>query len=41
MGKQIFINLAVEDLKKSMEFYSALGFSNNPQFSDEAGKCMV
>ena len=41
MNKQIFINLAVSDLKKSMEFYTALGFSNNPQFSDETGKCMV
>lgn len=41
MSKQIFINLAVSDLAKSMEFYTALGFSNNPQFSDESGKCMV
>jgi predicted lactoylglutathione lyase len=41
MTKQIFINLAVSDLKKSMDFYTQLGFSNNPQFSDEAGKCMV
>jgi uncharacterized protein len=41
MNKQIFINLAVSDLTKSMEFYTALGFSNNPQFSDESGKCMV
>lgn len=41
MSKQIFINLAVKDLQKSMEFYTALGFVNNPQFSDEAGKCMV
>ena len=41
MSKQIFINLAVTDLEKSMEFYTALGFSNNPQFSDETGKCMV
>jgi predicted lactoylglutathione lyase len=41
MSKQIFINLAVKDLMKSMGFYSALGFTNNPQFSDEAGKCMV
>ncbi len=41
MAKQIFINLAVKDLTKSMEFYTALGFSNNPQFSDETGKCMV
>ena len=41
MNKQVFINLAVSDLAKSMEFYTALGFSNNPQFSDETGKCMV
>jgi uncharacterized protein len=41
MGKQIFINLAVKDLQKSMNFYTALGFTNNPQFSDETGKCMV
>ncbi len=41
MAKQIFINLAVKDLQKSMDFYAALGFSNNPQFSDESGKCMV
>ena len=41
MAKQIFINLAVHDLQKSMDFYTALGFINNPQFSDETGKCMV
>ncbi len=41
MAKQIFINLAVTDLQKSMDFYTALGFTNNPQFSDNSGKCMV
>lgn len=41
MSKQIFINLPVSDLQRSMDFYSALGFTNNPQFSDDAGKCMV
>ena len=41
MTKQIFINLAVKDIAKSMDFYIALGFTNNPQFSDETGKCMV
>jgi len=41
MAKQVFINLAVKDLQKSMDFYTALGFVNNPQFSDDAGKCMV
>ncbi|MBE8723001.1 VOC family protein [Sphingobacterium pedocola] len=41
MAKQVFINLAVKDLQQSMNFYSALGFTNNPQFSDDSGKCMV
>lgn len=41
MAKQIFINLAVADVQRSMDFYSAIGFTNNPQFSDESGKCMV
>ena len=41
MAKQIFINLPVKDLQKAMDFYTALGFTNNPQFSDDLGKCMV
>ena len=41
MAKQIFINLAVKDLEKSKLFYTALGFTNNPQFSDDSAKCMV
>ena len=41
MARQIFINLAVKDLQKAMGFYTALGFTNNPQFSDDTAKCMV
>lgn len=41
MAKQVFINLAVKDLQKSMDFYTALGFTNNPQFSDDTAKCMA
>ncbi|MBS1741535.1 MAG: glyoxalase/bleomycin resistance/extradiol dioxygenase family protein [Bacteroidetes bacterium] len=41
MSKQIFINLPVSNLDKSMQFYAALGFTNNPQFSDDSAKCMV
>lgn len=41
MSKQIFINLAVKNLQKSMNFYTALGFTNNPHFSDDTAKCMV
>ncbi len=39
--EQVFINLAVADVNKSMDFYTQLGFKNNPQFSDDEGKCMV
>jgi predicted lactoylglutathione lyase len=41
MERQIFINLAVKDVNKSMEFYTQMGFSNNPQFSDDSGKCII
>jgi len=41
MTKNIFINLPVKDLKKSMDFYSKLGFTNNPQFTDNTAACMV
>lgn len=41
MKKQLFINLPVADLKKSMDFYTAIGFTNNPQFTDETAACMV
>lgn len=41
MTKMIFISLPVTDLKASIAFYTALGFSQNPQFSDDASACMV
>ncbi len=41
MSKMIFVNLPVADLKVSKDFYQALGFENNPQFSDETAACMV
>lgn len=41
MSKKIFINLPVADLPKSMDFYSSIGFTNNPQFTDETAACMV
>jgi uncharacterized protein len=41
MKKQIFVNLPVTDLKKSMDFYTQIGFTNNPQFTDETAACMV
>ena len=41
MAKQVFINLPVKDLQTSLDFYTAIGFTNNPQFSDDSAKCMV
>lgn len=41
MTKMIFVNLPVTDLDASKAFYAALGFKNNPQFTDESAACMV
>jgi uncharacterized protein len=41
MSKMIFVNLPVADLPRSMAFYEALGFANNPAFTDETAACMV
>lgn len=41
MSKQVFINLPVADLPKSMAFFKALGFSHNPQFTDDTAACIV
>lgn len=41
MSAQIFVNLPVSDLKKSIAFYEALGWKNNPQFTDDTAACMV
>jgi predicted lactoylglutathione lyase len=41
MSREIFINLPVRDLPQSMEFFSTLGFTFNPQFTDHKAACMV
>jgi uncharacterized protein len=41
MPKMIFVNLPVTDLAASVAFYKALGFEQNPQFSDHTAACMV
>ena len=41
MNRKIFVNLPVQDLKKSLEFFRKLGFSFNPQFTDDSAACMV
>lgn len=41
MATKIFVNLPVKDLKKSITFFTHLGFSFNPQFTDETATCMI
>jgi uncharacterized protein len=41
MTRMIFVNLPVSNLAASMAFYEALGFKNNPQFTDQTAACMV
>ncbi len=41
MTQMIFVNLPVQDVKRSREFYQALGFSVNEQFSDDNSACIV
>lgn len=41
MAQQIFVNLPVKDLNASVAFFTALGFSFNPQFTDENATCMI
>ena len=41
MIAQTFINLPVKDLDKTVEFFTALGFTFNPQFTNEKATCMI
>jgi predicted lactoylglutathione lyase len=41
MTKMIFVNLPVTDLPKSMAFYEAIGFTNNPQFTNDQAASMM
>ena len=38
---RIFVNLPVKDLKRSVEFFTRLGYTFNPQFTDENATCMI
>jgi hypothetical protein len=40
-SRKLFVNLAVGDLKKSMDFFSTLGFQFNPKFTNESAACMI
>jgi uncharacterized protein len=41
MSTQIFVNLPVKDLNKSIEFFTKLGYKFNPKFTDENATCMI
>ena len=41
MSRKLFVNIAVADLPRSIEFFTKLGFSFNPQFTDETATCML
>jgi len=41
MSRQLFVNLAVENLDRSVEFFTKLGFTFNPLYTDETGTCMI
>jgi predicted lactoylglutathione lyase len=41
MSRKIFVNLPIQDMERSKAFFSALGYSFNPQFTNDQGACMV
>ena len=41
MHNQIFVNLPVGDLDRSVRFFTALGYTFNPTFTDENATCMI
>ena len=40
-SRTMFVNLAVRDLPRSMEFFRKLGFAFNPKFTDDKAACMI
>ena len=40
-SRKIFVNLAVEDLDRSVGFFERLGFEFDPNFTDETATCMI
>ena len=41
MITSIFINMPIADLKRSVDFFTELGFTFNPQFTSEDTTCML
>jgi predicted lactoylglutathione lyase len=38
---EIFVNLPVKDLDKSIDFFSKIGFTFDPKFTDQNATCMI
>lgn len=41
MATKIFVNMSVKDLPKSIAFFTAMGYTFNPQFTDDTATCMI
>ena len=41
MARQIFVNLPVKHLARSIEFFTKLGFTFDPKFTDDNATCMI
>jgi predicted lactoylglutathione lyase len=41
MATKIFVNLPVKDLNKSVDFFTKMGYTFNPQFTNENATCMI
>ena len=41
MTRKLFVNLPVSDLQRSIDFFTQLGFTFNPQFTDDSATCML
>lgn len=41
MSRKLFVNLPVRELDRSVQFFTALGFSFNAHFTDETATCMI
>src|SRR3954449_5177651 len=40
-GRMLFVNMPVADLERSKAFFAQLGFSSNPNFTDDTAACML
>ena len=41
MPRNLYVNLPVKDLERTVDFFAALGFAFNPKFTDENATCMI